>query len=584
MIAGCSRSETTTRAINLHAPAACAVPDGSYARYLARGDFQPSAAMPAEDDVVVSASALLQNLPVASRSLLVDVLAIDDSRWVGMGLIPDTGNVDVLLWPASQTCGLTTTIPGAVDPAIGFADSRHAIVSGGRSTSVSVIPSSWIVDLGTGEVTEMPNGPLTVRERATITPIANGALLAGGVHSDDPNGFDNTAEIWLSSSSDFEGQRIPLSFQRAEHGAVQLASGDVLLVGGIGSSGKPLGTMEIVSLKQRRGLPGGLPVLVPRTQPTVLRLATGEILVAGGKDENGKPVGLLEILSPDAKALRQTLPFPARTLDAFAALDAGGALLISVPDAGDPPTFANVWRLTSEHALLPLPIFPEIDKTAADVRVFGASGGGAIVWSGSQWYAWEPWTETFTRLPTSPGPKAGTPTTLPEQGMPIWLATDSGALRVTGRRFSIRNQFSTEVLPLASLDRGPLAPDRSPNIAGMTFDPGAGLFLPKDTAVFVADGRYGDFVLDATLGDAPPVVVLRDVSGATYELGGGDCPLAVGSGSGSLHVERVGAAIGSGTAGAMNVCAKPIPFGRVAIGFRGNESTLQNIRLRRTVN
>jgi hypothetical protein len=562
------------RTVTLHVPVACAVPDGAYARYFARGDFQPLSSAPAEDDISLSnANALLEDLPAAARSLVVDVSDDLDSHWLGVGGVPDTGDVDVLLWPVSEVCGLSTTIPGVADPAFGAVDARRVIVSGGRALSVSVVPSSWIVDLGTGRVTEMVSGPLTVRERATLTPFGNGALLAGGVRSDDPNGMDNTAEVWDSAKGDFDGMRIPLSTYRAEHGAVQLASGDVLLVGGIGQTGKPLGVMEIVSLKDRRGIPSGLPVLEPRTQPILLRLASGEIVVAGGKDANGKPTPLLEILSADAHKARR-IDFVARPLQSFVALDGGGALFIVAPASTDPPDFRNVYRLTGDGALLTL---PQLATPFTDVRAFPASGGGAIVWTGAQWLAFEPWNETFTALPLSTGPTSS-PAIAPESGLPIWLSTEAGSLRVNGRRFSIRNQYATEILPLATLDRGPIVPDRSPSIAGMTFDAANGLFLPDGSSAFVADGRYADFVLDATvLSNPPPVVVLRDASGATYEIGGKDCPLAT---TPSLHIERIGAAVGVGSV----VCAKPLLLGRVAIGFQGRGGSLQNIRPRRMVN
>jgi hypothetical protein len=320
-------------------------------------------------------------------------------------------------------------------------------------------------------------------------------------------------------------------------------------------------------------------VLSPRTQPVVLRLASGEILVAGGKDTNGKPVGLLEILSPDAKKAA-SINFIARPIAGFAPLDAGGALIVVAPETTDPPTFANVWRLTGDGALLALPRWNE---PLSDLKVFPSSGGGAIVWTGTDWFRFEPWTETFGNpLARSPGPALAAPSITPEFGLPIWLSTEAGALRVNGRRFSIRNQFATEILPLATRDRGPLAPDRSPVIAGMSFDPSSGLSLPEGTQVFVADGRYADFVLDVNVvAGNPPVIVLRDASGARYEIGGADCPLVP---SPTVHVERIGAAIGVGAPGDLRVCTKPIPFDRAAIGFRGQGTTLQNVRLRRTVN
>ena len=70
-----------------------------------------------------------------------------------------------------------------------------------------------------------------------------------------------------------------------------------------------------------------------RSAPTVLRLASGEILVAGGVDSSGVPATKLEWFSSDlSRAItsrtEDLVAGPART---YAALEGGGVLAVDRP-------------------------------------------------------------------------------------------------------------------------------------------------------------------------------------------------------------------------------------------------------------
>ena len=87
-----------------------------------------------------------------------------------------------------------------------------------------------------------------------------------------------------------------------------LATGETLLVGGIGQFGVPLATMEIVDPKTRRYRTSGVAtLLVPRSSPTVLRLASGEIMVAGGFDRSNLPGPARSSGSPPTRAARRSV-------------------------------------------------------------------------------------------------------------------------------------------------------------------------------------------------------------------------------------------------------------------------------------
>jgi hypothetical protein len=235
-----------------------------------------------------------------------------------------------------------------------------------------------------------------------------------------------------------------------------------------------------------------------------------------------------------------------------------------------------VWRISSDGAPTPL----KAVLALSDVRLFPATAGGAVLWTGTRWLAFDPWSEAFTAMSDGEGPRGEAIS--PELGVGVWLVDDGTQDRVAGRRWSVRNAYATELRPLLGGTLGPLAPDRSPYLAGITFDPGRGLALPEGATVFVADGRYATFSLDVDLADgAPPSFVLRDGAGTTYEIGGADCPLVAAAPS-TLHVLRSGPFVAIGVDGKPPVtCARPAPEGRVAIGLRGHVSTLRNLKVAR---
>ena len=177
-----------------------------------------------------------------------------------------------------------------------------------------------------------------------MTSWAGGAVVAGGVRPVPGGETLASAEVFASSAGDFDGQLITLSEPRARHGAAVMTNGETLLVGGVGASGAVLGSMEIVDASTHRAQTTTLAGLaVPRANPQVMRLASGEILVAGGVDASGAPVSTLEWFASDAtSASRATQQLVASSHEAFIPLDAGGALAVIAPDTPT-PGFQNVW-------------------------------------------------------------------------------------------------------------------------------------------------------------------------------------------------------------------------------------------------
>jgi hypothetical protein len=574
----CDRSpNVVSRTITLHFSSRCALPEDGYAMYYAYGDFQPTPDAPAQDRRFLSQTGgVLAGLPATARSLVLDVSdARGDGRWLGVGSVPQAGDVDVMLWPASGPCALRTPLGRADGQAFGAVDATHLLVVGGRSADL-VLPRSYLVELSRARVSELPAGPVTPRARAAIAPFATGALLSGGVRADDPNALLATAEVWDRARGDFDGQPIALSTARADHAAVELASGEVLLVGGIGPSG-PLRTIELVSVKERRALSGGLPLLErPRVRPFALRLANGEILVAGGTDGAGGPVPDVEVLAPDARRVVRRAPLVARRRHAFVALGGGGALAVVAPDAGDPPEFQSTWRISDVGAVTT--ITPP-SAALGDVRLAAGTHGGALLWTGARWLELDPWSESFTspRLgaPGELGPPDGAAVVSADGALPVWLDAAGGEPLVVGRRFSVRHAYSTDAAPYLALPGSSagtttelLAPDRSPRFSGMRFGD-RGLELPQDASAFVADARFGDFDAHVDIEGSVRFVV-RGTSGRELVVGGTDCPVS-GPSPGTLHVERSGGTVTARLGGGASIpCGLPFPATeRASLGVRG---------------
>ena len=77
-------------------------------------------------------------------------------------------------------------------------------------------------------------------------------------------------------------------------------NGDLMLVaGGRDAAGALLSTADVIDLATGT-LRATIPMVVPRTGAVAASLATGQILVLGGVDDTGAPVGTIEIFNPPA--------------------------------------------------------------------------------------------------------------------------------------------------------------------------------------------------------------------------------------------------------------------------------------------
>ena len=566
-----SLTDRVNREITVHVPAACAqlcppapaacVPDQAYSIFRAGGDFSASPIAPSDGLYLADKGATLASLPIETRSITLEIsrpIGAGPKAWTGLTLVNSTeGGVDVLVLPTAKTCPLKQNIERTSATLGAFDDHHVLIVGGGPSMSV---PHSFVADLTTGRVVQLQFGLKTIRENPTVTAFGDGALVAGGNNPDTKAPID-TAEVYQAAVGDFSATTIVLSQPRANHGAVVLANGKTLLVGGSDSSGLPLRTMEIVDPKEGRVFTQGVELLeVPRLNPTVLRLASGEILVAGGFTPGGTqiggssapvPVSRLEWLTPDASGhSKPSRDLVARRNRGFVALDAGGALAVVAPDTTDvaDSNFQTTWVISGEGALEPGEPIPGLKNSP--LALFRGTSGQPMLFTGAHWLRYEPWFGAFLTLEDAPhdgpplglGPSTQVPLATvgvsPDRGLAMWLANgDDAAQHIFGYRFGTMHPFADIPRTLLTQNASYFALDRAPSDISR-FNPATGLKLATGATAMLTDVTFASFALDlSSPSGAAPLVLLRDDAGNEVEIGGAACPLLVGS---HVHVERHG--------------------------------------------
>ena len=569
----CAKSpRVSTRAVTLHVPRDCAPGGAPYGLFYAAGDFDPTTAAPSLP--LASVGAVLAGMPAATRSLVVDAIDADQAEWRAFGDVPPGGggDVDLLLLPYRTPCALSPVIDGRTDAAFGAIDARRAILAGGRATA-SGVPTTQLFDLTLGTARALL-GLLVPRARATITAFGDGGLVAGGADPDTGDAQDARATAEVFTGQDFDGNPIALSEPRTDHGAAVLATGETLLVGGSGPRGV-LRSMEAVDPRTRRARTSGLAALaVARSRPRVLRLASGEILVAGGLDAAGVPVPTLEWFTADARAAsRRPRDLVAGVARGFVPLPAGGALAVIAPDAPTPGV-QNVWVIAADGAL---DAASPIDGPLGAVRLFAGATGAPVLWTGDRWLVWSPWAGAFAPLAGAEGAGGPPDDTFAsgDSGLAMWI---DGA-RLEALRFATRGAYASTPAsrPLLALDTAFTAPDRlvsaDARVASpIRFDATVGLTLEGDATVFVADATYATVRIELTLPTgASPRVVLRDEAGVEAVVDAAACALGAAAPGASLTVVREGSRVRAALdRGDLHECGVTTEAtARVSVGLRG---------------
>lgn len=596
------------RAVVVHASRTCPISEATaYAVVYGHGDYQPNPdAPPIAKTFLREVGVAMGELPGSTRSLVVDISQPNDLAWRGIAEVPRTGPVNVLVWPANETCRLSRSVERRSNAMLGVFG-RQLLVAGGSALEGGTVPNTYVGNLDTGDVVRLPSGLARPRIKATITAIRVhddpnaplGALVAGG-QDPETGRLDDTAELYVpmpdGAIGEFEASRVQLFDDRSDHGAVVLQTGETLLVGGRGPGGA-LTTLEIIDpgdLRdplRRRSRTNDLAKLdFARIDPTVLRLASGEILVAGGTDSSGLTVPVLEWLAPDARShsKRTFQPFVMGRARAFVPLEAGGALAVISPEVPT-PDFQTVWVISADGT--PEPARPLDPFSIVLLELFPGADGAPILWDGIRWLRWEPWFGAFQPIFGAPdrGPR-NEALANGDSGLALWLEDRAEAgMYVNGFRFASRTRF--DAVPSALLVNGPgdFAPDRFAGGANssLRFDRDRGLLLGPGASAFLTDVTFADFALEMDVTAVGPSVILRPENGRDYAVGGGECAFGQGA-TRTLSVVRRGSTVRVGVdGGEARTCPTLLdPSARVSVGLRGAsgggaESGARNLRMTR---
>jgi hypothetical protein len=540
-LAACTRTETVTRTLNQHVTGSCPIPSDLFGKYIATGDFEPLAANLSQQPLATDLPQTIDGVPGNVKSL-----ALLATPWLGAALVPPSGDVDMLLLPSASACTLNGNGVGFANQMVFGAVSPKTLIALGAT--VNNLQPSFRIDLGTGRVAKMTIGIGKARTEAAFTALGDGrAMVIGGV---TVSSVQLSGEIFDEATGDFEAETFQLQAPRADHGAVALSNGDVFVAGGQSSLGAIKETERITfdGTKWRTNQTSTPALQKAHVNPYVLRLVDGTVLVGGGLDETHTPVGVVEFFSADGSTQLKQTNVPATSMNAFVALDSGGALFVD--------------GAAAHHAFfvapnLSYPIDPDVTAMFTDVKLFARAGGGALLWTGSTWLAFDPWSG-FSALPNAPttGPDASSPIASGEPGLRAWISSSvDGPVSVW--RDSVRNEFATEG-PYLVTDTLLMAPDLVP---APVFSNGA-LALDSTHAAFVADARFLDVAVDV---DGGAHVVIRSPNKEVDV--GRDCPITPGH----LHVERHGAIVSFASGSApLAPCAQIDASARVAVGVRGS--------------
>jgi hypothetical protein len=539
-------------------------------------------------------------------------VGVEATKFEGVSLIDPTGPVNVLVLPNQQACPLSGNVnppaaganPGAT---LGMIDPQHALIVGGSSDT----DAPFVIDLGTGGVGPVFPTLEVPRNLASVTSFGAGALVAGGESPPgtlptDPEAFD-TAEVYQSASDGGVGgfTQSPLILvggPRSNHGAVELATGETVLIGGTDGV-HALSSLEYVTPGAAKSVPLSLALSKPRVAPTVFRLPTGRIFVGGGFDEQGVPVASVEWLDAEHLIDGTSSAIPPISLcmtaatQGFAPLE-GGAVL-AVFGATPPANCSNVLVIRPDFTVDQAP--PISPPPSPPMLLFPGANSSPVLLTSDGAQRWNPWpasndgSDTWDPLAPEAVPTVSVPTAAflsPDPGLGLWLGSDA---HVWSLRFDVRNAYSTDppTPPLLLDDTAETAPDRLLPSPDIQFFRAQGLTLRDDASVFITDATYADATIDFTEVEGTFRLILRDNdTGLEFEVGQeGSCfedelPMDT-----PIRVVRQGATLSAGisdvTPFSPTPCAVPqwLETARIAVGFRGpsnGASTITDVFVQRT--
>ncbi len=520
-------------------------------------------------------------------------------RFLGIANVDAAGAFDVLLWNSKSACQLWDPNAASGDPypgatggeAFGVSeDGRYALLAGGLTNTENAVRALHF-RLDTGQISEVPDNMLPGRAFATVTQFGQDAMLVAG-GSDPLNAADlalappvGTAIVFSHEKQRFDRNTlINLSAPRTKHGAAVLLSGETVLVGGLGSTGVALSTLEVVSPVDRAARIVGT-LKRSRRSPFVTRLSDGRVFVAGGLSDAFSPVESCEWHSADAEDFvqeRAGLVFAPR--QAFVALPGASVLAVGVcdpnrADCSEPQRSVSFIR--ANGGVDPLPDLP---GDAADPVLLSAADGAPWLAIGSAagrvMRRYDPWLGMFVQPSARPSraPEVDLPALAFDGGSFGFLSRSGSSAEVFGFRHGTRGRYARAAGPLLLGSAENLVPDRAPG-KEIYFD-AAGLHLEGSSATaHLADADFADVhvAMDLTSGP-PPIVHLGDTL-----VGVPNCPWPEQDIAIQLSVTRTGKSLKVQRGSAQTTCDGPTGRATLALSAAGTSSVIRSLEIRRSV-
>jgi hypothetical protein len=472
------------RHVVAHSIAGCKVSDQATLLVTALGDFGSSRAT----GTVGAKSSATLDLPPELLGIEAEVLP---RGFRGVGYADPPADVAFTLWSSDEACDATAA---DISPSIG--GQALTAFDGGRGLFVAgLMPEpemgvrnqaayalSFDVSAGAPAPGIALSGLPRPRAFASATAFGTGVLVAGGIDPNVPSDprDDLVADTALVlSSGQFENGAIELGDARAHHGAVELANGQTLLVGGIGRGpSEVLSSMEAVdplTHNSRFFQVAGL--AHPRRDPVVLRLANDDVFVAGGTDANQSPVGTVEWFGADGSPCAR----PSCTAElvplfdrAFVALPSGAVLTTGgVDPVRGEPARAVAW-IRPDGQVDQLEPLSSAQRGSGKLRLVAGADGGAWLFNGLEWWKFDPWQAVFVvpEVAPSDGPDGDMPGPVAlDPGLFVWLARDvpgdaRSPARVRGFRHGVRGAYTRDAGLMLLSDAEHWVADRPPRSGG----------------------------------------------------------------------------------------------------------------------
>jgi hypothetical protein len=191
--------------------------------------------------------------------------------------------------------------------------SGQVLLTGGYTgTGGSVIlASAELFDPTTGRFSAVggqascpgPPGCMVVqRAQHTATLLPNGlVLLAGGTANRLGTPPLASAELYDPTSQTFTATG-SMTTARSSHAATLMANGEVLLAGGVDSSGAPSATAEVYNPTTGTFAPTATTMASSRAVFPAVPLSTGQVLIPGGLSGQGaNPIFFVELYDPTSR-------------------------------------------------------------------------------------------------------------------------------------------------------------------------------------------------------------------------------------------------------------------------------------------